>query len=122
MYVYLDNNIIVSLEDGEISFESIKSLIPDATPKFFYSSAHIFEVEHFEGSHAIAKEHLLSKRFASIRSIFKNNYLYLDFKEDNLTHIMADPEDVYSTITDVPFGIHAMKTFMNLFSKRETEE
>ena len=56
-----------------------------------------------------------------MRNIFKNNYLYLDLKNHKLTHIIEDPQEVYDTITMVPFGIQAMKGFMNLFSKEQKE-
>ena len=122
MTAYLDNNIIVSIENGDYSFDQIKALLPETKTRFFYSSAHIFEVESFQGNSIISKEDLLSKRFDTVRSIFKNNYLYLDLKGNKLTHIIEDPQEVYDTITLVPFGIDAMKGFMNLFSKEQKEE
>ena len=121
MTVYLDNNIIVAIENGDYSFNQIKSILPDVKINFFYSSAHIFEVESFKGNPVISKLDLLSKRFDSLRSIFKNNYLYLDLKENELLQIIEDPQEVYDTITLVPFGLDAMKGFMNLFTKEEKE-
>ena len=122
MTAYLDNNIIVSIENGDYSFDQIKALLPETKTRFFYSSAHIFEVESFQGNSIISKEDLLSKRFDTVRTIFKNNYLYLDLKGNKLTHIIEDPQEVYDTITLVPFGIDAMKGFMNLFSKEQKED
>ncbi len=122
MTVYLDNNIIVSIEKGDYTFDQIKALLPDSETRFFYSSAHIFEIEHFQGNSIISKQDLLSQRFDTIRKIFKNNYLYLDLNGNKITHLIEDPQEVYDTITLVPFGIEAMKGFMNLLSKKQKEE
>ena len=122
MTAYLDNNIIVSIENGDYTLNEVKALLPDTKTRFFYSSAHIFELETFQGNPKITKTDLLAKRFDTVRNIFKNNYLYLDLKENRLTHILEDPQEVYNTITFVPFGIDAMKGFMNLFSKEQKEE
>ncbi len=122
MTVYLDNNIIVSIENGDYSIEEISALLPNSKTRLFYSSAHIFEVENFQGNSIITKPELLAKRFDTVRKIFKNNYLYLDLKGNRLTHIIEDPQEVYDTITLVPFGIQAMKGFMNLFSKEQKED
>src|SRR5258705_14011706 len=102
MTAYLDNNIIVSIENGDYSFEKIKALLPDPKTRFFYSSAHIFEVENFQGNSTTTKSDLLAKRFNTVRNIFKNNYLYFDLKGNRLTHIIEDPQEVYDTIILVP--------------------
>jgi hypothetical protein len=122
MTVYLDNNIVVSIENGDYTLDKIKSILPDEKPRFFYSSAHIFEVESFPGNSIISKEELLVKRFDTVRKVFKNNYLYLDLNGNRLTHIVEDPQEVYDTITLVPFGISAMKGFMNLISKEQKDD
>ncbi|WP_295124988.1 hypothetical protein [uncultured Chitinophaga sp.] len=122
MTVYLDNNIIVSIENGDYTLDSVKSVLPNGKLRFFYSSAHIFEVESFPGNSSISKDDLLTKRLDTVRNIFKNNYLYLDLNGNRLTHIMEDPREVYDTITLVPSGITAIKGFMNLISKEQKED
>lgn len=122
MTVYLDNNIIVSIENGECSIDQIISLFPNQKIKFYYSSAHIYEIETFKGSASISKSELLSQRLDSIRNIFNNNYLYLNLSGNLITHIIEDPETVFNTITEVPFGIEAIKGFTNLFTKEQKRE
>lgn len=122
MKVYLDNNIIVSLENGDYSLDRIESLFSNLKIDFVYSSAHIFEVESFQGNELISKKGLLTNRFDSIRHIFKNNCLYLDPDNNQLVNILEDPQEVYDTITLVPFGIQAMKGFMNMISKEQKED
>jgi hypothetical protein len=120
--VYLDNNIVVSLEDEEYGFEEIKGLFPRTDVNFFYSAAHVYEAESFTGIQTLSKTDFLNKRFDTIRNVFKNNYLYLDLNGNVLRHLIEDPQEVYNTITEVHFGIDAMKGFTNLLSKEMKEE
>jgi len=122
MTAYLDNNIIVSIENGNYSLDDVKALLPDKKTRFFYSSAHIFEVENFQGNSKISKEELLAIRFDTLKNIFHNNYLYLNLNGNRLTHIMQSPQQVYETITFVPFGINSIKAFVNLYSKEQKED
>jgi len=122
MTVYLDNNILVSIENGDYTLDDVIAIRPSDKPSFFYSSAHIFEIESFQGNSKIDKKYLLNKRFNTIRQIYQNNYLYLDLKDSRPIHIIEDPQEVYNTITFVPFGKAAMKGFVNLFSKEQKEE
>jgi len=122
MTAYLDNNIIVSLENGDFTFEEVMDLFPENKIRFFYSSAHIFEAEAFKGNAFMRKDEFLLQRFKSIRYLFKNNYLFVNPGENRITHIIEDPKEVYDTITLVPFGIEAMKGFMNIFSKEQKQE
>jgi len=121
MDVYLDNNILVSIENGNFSLQDIINLLPDKKHRFYYSCAHIFEVQHFKGNADISAEALRSNRFKSIRTIFTNNYLYINNRDRAITYIKEDPQVVYDTITSTSIGIPAMKDFMNLVSKEQKE-
>lgn len=122
MTAYIDNNVLISIENGDYSIDKIKSLFSDPKTRFFYSSAHVFEAEAFPGTSIQTKSAFLNNRFQTIREIFKKNYLFVDPKGNKITHIIEDPKEVYDTITLVPTGIDAMKNFMNLFSKEQKEE
>lgn len=122
MDVYLDNNIIVSIENGEYDLKSIKANFPNEELRFFYSSAHLFEAESFSGRAGLNKKDFLERRFETIRNVFNNNYLYLELDGNKMVHLIEDPREVYETITEVPFGINAMKGFMNLISKEHKQE
>ena len=121
MDIYLDNNILVSIENGDFSLQDIISLLSAKKPRFYYSSAHIFEVEHFKGNATISAEILRSNRFGAIRTIFANNYLYINDKDRAITYIKEDPQVVYDTITLSSIGIPAMKNLVNLVSKEKKE-
>lgn len=117
MKVYLDNNIIVSLENRDYTFKDLLSILPSDQATFFYSYAHVFEVQSFEGNSKISRQEMLNKRFSTIRNVFRNNYLSLDFNNDIPTQKIEDPQEVYDTINPESFGIASMKSFVNLFSK-----
>lgn len=119
--VYLDNNIIISIENGEYGIDRILKLFPSDQIQLFYSSAHIFEIQHFEGNSKISKADLLAKRFETIRRLFANNYLYIDLKGGNIVNIIEDPFEVYKTITQVSFAIPSIKVFSSLFTKDQKE-
>jgi len=118
MRAYLDNNILVSLEDGDFSLTELHSIFPVTNIQFYYSPAHIFEVESFSGNARISREDLLNKRFSTISDITKNNYLFLDL-ENNVCAKIEDPRNVLETITEVGFGISAIKGFVNIVPANE---
>lgn len=122
MKIYLDNNILVSIENGDYTFDSIKSIIPTVSPIFVYSSAHLFEIENFAGNSFISKDELLQKRFKTIDEIFNGNYLYVDLKDRVVIRTVEYAQNVYETITQVPFGITAIKGFANLVTKEQKEQ
>jgi len=121
MKAYLDNNIIVSIENGDYSVENINTLFPGESPRYYYSSAHIYEIETFQGSFNITKADLLSSRFETIRNIFRNNYIYLKLNGNTITNIIEDPQIVFNTITETSLGISSMKGFVNLFTKEQKQ-
>jgi hypothetical protein len=121
MDIYIDNNILVSIENGDISLQDIVGLLSAKKPRFYYSSAHIFEVEHFRGNATMSAEALRLNRFNTIRTVFANNYLYINDKDRAITYIKEDPQVVYDTITLTSIGIPAMKNLVNLVSKEQKE-
>lgn len=121
MTAYLDNNIVVLIENGTYTIDGILALLPDKQTEFFYSAAHIQEAKNFQGSVTLTKTDFLTKRFETIRCICKNNYLYFDLTEKRQMQLIRDPQQVYETISSSNFGTEVMKTFMNLFSKDQKE-
>ncbi|MBZ4190447.1 hypothetical protein [Niabella beijingensis] len=120
--VYLDNNIVVSVENGEYSLNELKTLLPNKEINLFYSAAHLYEAESFPGNLILSRETFLNRRFQTIRNLFKNNYLYLDLNGNIVRRLVEDPQNVYNTITEIPSAITAMKGFMNFISKELKEQ
>lgn len=122
MRVYLDNNIIVSLENGDYSLSRIFDLIPNTNLEFYYSSSHIFELETFKGSKNVSKENLNSKRFNTITKLTQNKYLYIQPKSDTIVELSMEPQEAYDTISTSQIGLSAMNGFVNLIPKSTQED
>ena len=120
MKVYLDNNIVVSIENGDMTIEQLNSLFPDQ-PEYLYSCAHLFEAEYFPGNDRVSKADFLSRRFSTIRLLF-NRYLDLQLSDHVMKSRIEDPAVIYETITDTPFGLEAMKAFANWITEDQKQE
>lgn len=117
MRVYLDNNVLVSLEEQEYSIEKVNALLPNKENAFIYSAAHLFELQNYKGGKNYSIEELHKKRFNSIKSIFSGNYIYYDLSKKEIKFLYEEPENVYETINQVPLANSAIKIFSNLFTK-----
>lgn len=72
MKVYLDNNIVISIEDGEIELEEFSKLF-ETKPQFVYSYVHIQEL--LEANNL---DSLTPKRIRTITEVTNNFYAYPD--------------------------------------------
>ena len=50
MTAYLDNNVIVDIENGDISISDLNKLTEKNITKFYYSMSHIFEANEITAS------------------------------------------------------------------------
>ncbi len=107
MDIYLDNNILVSIENGDFSLQDIISLLSaeEAAVLLFIGPYFSKCGTRFKGNETISAEALRSKRFGTIRTIFANNYLYINDKNRAITYVKEDPQVVYNTITLSSIGI-----------------
>ncbi|WPR70557.1 hypothetical protein SLW70_11500 [Flavobacterium sp. NG2] len=109
---YLDTNIIIEIEQGNISIENVIDNIDKEINQFFYSASHLQEAHEIKGTPKEIKERL-EKRFNTITKITNNNYLYHELKTKIVHKLIEKPSIVYQTITDVEFGQSAMKSMVN---------
>lgn len=110
---YLDNNIIIEIEQGNYSIAALIKNIDTEITKFFYSAAHMQEAHEIKGSVKEITERL-EKRFRTISEITNNNYLFHELKTKIVHKQIEKPEIVYQTITEVNFGQTAMKSMVNI--------
>ena len=75
MNVYLDNNIIIDIEQEIYTRNELLVKIGEPQAKIFYSAVHLAEADEMKG---IDKEQKLAKRCQTITDITSNNYLHLD--------------------------------------------
>lgn len=120
MTAYLDNNIIVDLEQEKISKDLLIQSTDDRIKKFYYSAAHLQEAHEFSGSIS-ERADKLKIRFETISEVTKDNYLFLELPSNTIRRLIESPKVVYDTITDVEFGQQAMKDMVNNVSEEQRE-
>lgn len=86
MKIYFDNNIIISIEEGEIDFLTVKEKY--VRDYFVYSYAHIQELLEAEKN----KDDLIKKRLKTISFITENFYTFPDTYSINFK--TEDPQKV----------------------------
>lgn len=114
MYLYLDNNIIIDIENGLLSIEKIESNLAIECSKVFFSAAHIDEAMEITGGCDQERVESLNKRFSVIEEITGSNYLYADMK-NNMYKLKQKPSEVYETLlSSHSLANPAIKGFANL--------
>ncbi|MFI0426599.1 MAG: hypothetical protein ACH34V_06550 [Flavobacterium sp.] len=120
MTAYLDNNILIELEQKKITKEElIRNINPNIT-KFFFSSAHLFEADEITGLPSEKRERL-QRRFDIITELTENNYLYNELPTNVVLKRIQKPEIVYNTITSSSTTKPAMKSMVNPVSNEQKE-
>lgn len=111
---YLDNNIIVDIEEGNISLDEIKNNIDNEITSVYYSAAHLHEANEINGG-IENLENFLNRRFETIEKVTNLNYLYHELPSNKVLKLNRKPSIVFSTINEVSFAQNAMKSMTNLF-------
>ncbi len=118
MKVYLDNNILISIEESELDFSILKGSFPNNTI-FYYSYAHIQEL--LEATKGI--DNLINTRLNTILTITNNNYLFP--YQGKIESKIEEPKRVIATIKKNPFIFesfrHAAKNF-NIYRTQIIQE
>lgn len=109
MTVYLDNNIIVSIEERGLDFNKIKKHLPDKV-QFVYSTVHIQELLEFKTDFKQLKE----RRFKTI--LETTNYNYIIPNGDSTEIIQYHPEEVIKTIKEFQIIFDSFRKYANNFS------
>lgn len=122
MTAYLDNNILIYIENGSLTVSDLKvSINPDLTD-YFYSSAHIQETEEIKGETDLIRNERIEKRLMTIESITNSKYLYHNL-DDGKVHLLNEkPSSVLDTIRDVSFANAMMKGLTNMIGNSEREK
>jgi len=109
---YLDNNVIIEIEQGNISTDTLINNIDKQISRIYYSAAHLQEAHEIRGTPIEIKERL-NKRFQTISQITNDNYLFHELKTQIVHKQTEKPQTVYQTITDVSFAQDSMKNMVN---------
>lgn len=121
MDIYLDNNVIVDIEQGNLNFEELCNKYKGGVLKYFYSPAHIHESNEITADTTKLKEARLKKRFDTISLITKNNYLYQELPSNEVYEMKQLPSKVYDTINQVSFAKDTMKSMVNIVGESQKQ-
>lgn len=115
MKAYLDNNILVYIEQGHITLSQVIEQIDPKIESVFFSASHIQEMEEITGSTEEEKLKRINRRLKTIEEVTLNNYLYQNM-ENEVFFLKETPTSVLETIREVPTG-DIMKTFLSLVTE-----
>ncbi len=113
--VYLDSNVLVSIEQQEFSIQKIYHNICSDITIFPFSSAHIQETDNITDESPIIRQRRIDERFSLINEICKNNYLDQDISSKTIMLKEAEPAEILENIRQVPFAKPAIQNLVNQF-------
>lgn len=119
---YIDNNVVIDIEQGYISKDDLLANVDSNLEDFFYSAAHLQEATEMTAETEEELENRLEKRFATISSITNDNYLYTELPSHKIIVLKEKPSVVYETINFSSFGVSAMKGFMSIISESQKQD
>lgn len=101
MIVYPDNNIIVSIEKGNLTVEQIKAIAGTDDIIIPFSAAHMYEADTMSAYDGHTKEELLEKRFKVLDEVSKGKYYFTNSDKEILL-VERAAKDAYYSINDYP--------------------
>lgn len=122
MTAYLDNNIIVNIEQGILSISDLNKLTEKDITKFYYSMSHIFEANEITASANNELNERLSSRFKIISKITNNNYLERVLPSNKVVKTSYEPFHIYQSINEVSFARNSMKQMVNNISEDQKQQ
>jgi hypothetical protein len=122
MLVYLDNNVICSIEDKTYSLSKIIENIKGTQIEFPYSHAHIQEADNITDSKNESRFELIYRRLKTLQHISRGQYIYHDRNLEKITVFNENPATVLKTIRQVPFAKPSMKGFLNVVTFEQREQ
>tara|TARA_R110000850_G_scaffold254614_1_gene380194 strand:- start:80408 stop:81244 length:837 start_codon:yes stop_codon:yes gene_type:complete len=114
---YIDNNIVVDIEQEYLSRENLLKNVDTGITDFFYSSAHLQEANEMTAKTEEELNIRLKKRFTAISSITYDNYIETKLDSHDVYLIKKKPSEIYEKIDFSLIGVSAMKGFMSIISE-----
>ena len=119
---YLDNNILVDIEQNSLSIKNLLENVNQNLSDFFYSASHLQEANEMTAETKDELNNRLIKRFQTISSVTNNNYLFQELPSNKVHKLKEEPSVVYNTINDVPFARNMIKGMMSTVSEEQKAE
>lgn len=111
MRIYIDNNILISIENKEIKIDDLINFY-GKTAEFVYSYIHIQELLEFQDK----VENLKYKRFETIEKLTQNKYIRPIPSIDRKFDIVNEhPESVFQTVKKYYFLTNEIRQYANNF-------
>lgn len=120
--VYLDNNIIIYIENETLELDYLNKLINSKPNKYFFSAAHLQETEEIKSNDVNKRNSWIRKRLKVIEEITNCNYLYHKLPENVVYELNEKPTKVLETIREVTFANKTMKSFVNFISNEQKKQ
>ena len=121
MKVYLDNNVIIDIEQEKIDINDLSQNLGEEITDIYYSAAHIHELNEITADNKEELKNRLTKRFQTIEEITKNKYLFHKLPSNIVYEQLESPKIVYETINQIPFVRDSMKSMINTISENQKE-
>lgn len=91
MNIYLDNNIVIDIEDGKYTVDVLLCRIGQPKSRVFYSSVHLTEADEMAGND---KSQRIAKRCQTLTNITSNNYLHMDANTHAIHKQIVTPQEI----------------------------
>jgi uncharacterized protein Veg len=110
---YLDNNVVISIEENVSSIEQLQKKIDSSITMFPYSSAHLQEALELKHNSTEEREKFLLKRCGMLDEISACNYLVENLQDRKVYFFKTKAIEMCQQI-DNDFATNAIKGFINL--------
>jgi hypothetical protein len=112
MKAYIDSNILIDLEQNNISKKKLEENFENKVDTFVYSHAHLFEAYEMSGSKEEISERL-TNRFKIITDLTFNNYLSYDVEANTFELLIEEPEPIFNNIPKAQASIDYARRIVN---------
>lgn len=120
MRVYLDSNIFIYLENGNLTVDDLEKTLNGKIDNLFYSSSHIQELIEIKGEDQNEISRRINTRFNTLEKYTGNKHIN-DDENSSLTVTITHPFEIYNNFYDVPDGINVMKNMTNFVSEEQRD-
>jgi hypothetical protein len=122
LLVYLDYNVIVSIQSGDYTIDHIKKIAGTSNVVFPFSASHIEEVKNIKDGKTISRFNAINERLTFIDRLTKKQYLErIDFDMPYKKRSVS-AYDVYSTLNEVSAASVYYELFTNFITEKQKQE
>lgn len=121
MIAYLDNNVLVDIEQGKKTVEEVINNVDKSIHSIFYSAAHLEEAEEMNNTDSETKNQRIQRRLETIESVTSNNYIYQNLQNE-ISFLIERPKVVLETLREVSGTDKLIKSFISLYTPKNKNQ